>query len=183
MARKKSSAVLKAVDTDREVEEFREKARRFIEIKDHMKILKLESNDLRDPIIAHIKSHGEGDPDLKVILKDSGVKWQWSVVTSEKIDEDAGVTVLQDLIANTPKSKKKELLKSLLVTRPTIDQDVYEKLKILGEIPEELSNAYEVIKASERLNHWLESKVECKSCKAIIHRTHKFCHECGSSQD
>lgn len=182
MPRKKAT-VLKAVDNDQELESFREKARRFIEIKDLMKILKLESSDLRDPIVSHIKSHGEGDPEKKVVLRDSGVKWQWSMITSESLDEDAAVAVLQELIAKCPRSKKQTALKSMLSMRPTIDQDAYDKCKVLGEVPQELIDAYEVSKSYEKLNHWLESKVECKGCRAIIHRTHKFCHECGTPQE
>jgi len=176
----KSAAKLKLVKDA--LESFRENGRRFREIKNLILELNAEKKDLQGGLEDYTKEHGEPDAnkgDDKFIFIDNGSKWQWQVIRTSVLNEEAAVVKVEELKADTRSSKKKTFLDGLLMQKTVINQEVYESFKKVGSIPEELIEVYETEKVQTRFNHWFVDKIKCAACGSVVQRAHKFCFECG----
>lgn len=169
-------AAMKVVEIN-SLDKFREISRRFREIKELRKELKNEELELRPDIVKVIKSEGDAATDSKFIFIDDGIKWQWAVIERRKYDSDAAVEAVQKLLKKVRGTKKKDL-EAMLTQKTIIDHNIWEVEQ--GNFPE-VDEAYETVKHEDRLNHWFVSKIKCETCGTVIHRTHKFCFECGAT--
>jgi hypothetical protein len=158
------------------LEQFREAAKEYLRADENVTLYK-KRRDAQTPVVrAYVDAHAaEMEKGKSRGLVDNAVKWML-VPGAMRVDEDAGMAVLQREISKATGDRKRILQACI---KQTIDKAAWERAKAVGFVTDEMTAEYE--KGRSHALKWSHTdQVSCPKCRAVANRTAKFCSSCGA---